>query len=479
MKRNVTWTGMPGSLCRIEDGYERVKGVKGLADVSVIKDYAIKKTINGLIFVLPNIPDDKLLTFAEKFVSGIRWPEGQEFIRSLILQIKNRLPELHKNTRRGAINFLTEALFNKARVRDAYYREHGHSPPLLLVISPTMRCNLKCEGCYAGMYAKEDDLPEDVFDRVLTEAKEMGIYFIVVSGGEPFLYKPLLDIFRKHDDVTFQVYTNGTLIDRDLARTIAESGNVIPCISVEGYEDETDARRGEGVYSKVIQAMDNLKEAKALYGFSATVTRFNSDMLTSEGFVDYYMEEKGCFIGWYFQYMPIGTRPSLELMTTPEQRIQRMERINRMRDERKALISDFWCDGPLVGGCLAAGRRYLHINHNGDVEPCVFVHFAADNIKEKSLAETLESDFFRSIRERAPYHPNLLRPCMIIDHPYVLRECVAKCGARPTHPEAEGVITELARDLDAYGEEYGGLADPIWAEKYQETALELEQSDTA
>jgi len=449
-----------------------------MADVSVIRDYAIKKTINGLIFVLPNIPDDKLLNFAEKFVTSVKWPDGQEFIRTLILQIKNRLPELHKNVRRGAINFLTDALFYKSRVREAYEKEHGYSPPLLLVISPTMRCNLKCVGCYAGMYSKKDDLPKEVLDRVLTEAKEMGIYFIVISGGEPFYYKPIMDIFKKHHDITFQVYTNGTLIDRKLAGQIAELGNVIPCISVEGFKEETDARRGEGVYSKVVQAMDNLKEAQALFGFSATVTRYNSDMLTSEDFVDYYMDEKGCFIGWYFQYMPIGTRPSLELMTTPEQRIQRLERITRMRQEKRALISDFWCDGPLVGGCLASGRQYLHINQNGDVEPCVFVHFAVDNIKDKSLSESLESDFFCSIRDRAPYHPTLLRPCMIIDHPYVLRECVAECGAHPTHPEAEGIVKDLAPDLDAYGEEYGRMADEVWMERYQGYSM-LEEKGTA
>ena len=445
-----------------------------MPDVSGIRDYAIKKTINGLIFVLPNIPDDKLLTFAEKFVSGIKWPDGQEFVRSLILQIKNRLPELHKNVRRGAINFLTDALFYKARVREAYEKENGYSPPLLMVISPTMRCNLRCVGCYAGMYSKKDDLPVDVLDRVLTEAKEMGIYFIVISGGEPFYYKPIMDIFKKHHDITFQVYTNGTLIDRDKAQAIAEMGNVIPCISVEGYREETEARRGEGVYAKILQAMDNLKEAKALFGFSATVTRFNSDMITSDDFVDYYMDEKGCFIGWYFQYMPIGTRPSLELMTTPEQRMQRLERVTRMRQEKRVLISDFWCDGPLVGGCMAAGRNYLHINQNGDVEPCVFVHFAVDNIKEKSLTDCLNSDFMSSIRNRAPYHPNLLRPCMIIDHPYVLRESVANCGAHPTHPEAEGIITELAPDLDAYGEEYGRMADEVWMERYQDASVELE-----
>jgi MoaA/NifB/PqqE/SkfB family radical SAM enzyme len=443
-----------------------------------IRDYAIKKTINGLIYVLPSVSDEKLLSFAEKFVGTISYPEGQEWVRSLILQVKNRMPELNKNVRRGAINFLTDALFYKAKLRGSFREKNGFSPPLLMVISPTMRCNLRCVGCYAGMYSKADDLPVEVLDRVIEEAKEMGIYFIVISGGEPFFYKPLLDTFRKHNDITFQVYTNGTLIDRNLAHEIAELGNVIPCISVEGYQDETDARRGEGVYAKVLQAMDNLREARALYGFSATVTKYNNDMLSSDDFVNYYMNDKGCFLGWYFQYMPIGTRPSLELMTTPEQRIQRLERISRMRREQRSLLADFWCDGPLVGGCMAGGRNYLHINQNGDIEPCVFAHFAVDNIKDKSLEEALKGDFFRSIRERIPYHPNLLRPCMIIDHPYVLRESVAKSGAVPTHPEAQGIVTELADDLDRYGEEYGRLADEVWMEDYQEEVLQ-EQGSTA
>ena len=159
--------------------------------------------------------------------------------------------------------------------------------------------------------------------------------------------------------------------------------------------------------------------------------------------------------------------------------MQRLERVTRMRREKNALISDFWCDGPLVGGCMAGGHNYLHINQNGDVEPCVFAHFAVDNIRDKSLAEALSSDFFRSIRSRQPYHDNLLRPCMIIDHPYVLRECVAQSGAKPTHPEAEGIITELAPDLDEYGEEYGKLADKVWEEQYQVYTLEADKESTA
>ncbi len=430
------------------------------------KNYALKKTLNGLIFALPTVSDDFLLRKAERYVSTIRYPEAREFVRALILQTKKKLPRLSKNVRQGAVNFITNALFYKTPLRDAFEEENGFAPPIVLVISPTMRCNLACEGCYAGMYTKQEDLPLEVFDRVLTEAEEMGIYFIVVSGGEPLLYKPLFEMCEKHRDITFMMYTNSTLIDRKTAAEIARLGNVLPCISVEGFEEETDSRRGKGVYAKINQAMDNLREEGALFGFSATVTRLNKDLWVRDEFVEHYIN-KGCFIGWYFQYMPVGTEPSLELMTTPEQRDYRRRRINELRREKQILLSDFWNDGHLVGGCLSGGRSYMHINCKGEVEPCVFAHFAVDNIKDKTLKEVLNSGFFKAIRARQPFHDNLLRPCMIIDHPYILREVVKEGGAVPTHPEAEGIITTLASALDEYGSAYGAISDPVWRE-YEE-----------
>ena len=431
-----------------------------------LKNYAIKKSLNGLIYVLPTVSDEKLLNFAERYVGTIAWPTGRDFMRAMLLQIKKYLPGLSKPVRRSAINFVSDALFYKGPLRDAFERETGFSPPLLLVISPTVRCNLQCKDCYAGMYSKEGDLSEELVDRVLSEAKAMGIYFVVISGGEPFTWRPLLDVLEKHADLTFMIYTNGTFITADVAARLSELGNAMPCISVEGFEAETEKRRGPGVYPKVLQAMANLRDAGCLFAFSATATRENNELLVSDEFVDFYREQ-GCFFGWYFNYMPIGSKPDLEFVPTPEQREYRRKRMNELRRERRMLLSDFWNDGPLVGCCLAGGHSYLHINSRGDVEPCVFVHFAVDNIKEKSLREVLDSDFFRGIRERQPYGENLLRPCMIIDHPHVLRELVREYQPRATHPEAEGVLHELREELDSYAAAYAAISDPVWEREYE------------
>lgn len=274
--------------------------------------------------------------------------------------------------------------------------------------------------------------------------------------------------FAAHSDIYFQVYTNGTLIDEQEARVLSRLGNVLPAVSVEGWEKATDARRGPGSFKKVLAAMAQLQQAGVLFGFSATATRQNNELICSDEFVKFWIDQ-GCFIGWYFNYLPIGKKPDLDLMPTPEQRIYRRKRLIEMRPNLPIILADFWNDGPLVGGCIA-GVRFLHITANGNVEPCVFVHFAMDNIKEKSLAEILNSPFFHSIRQRQPYSANYYRPCMVIDHPHILRDLIGQSGAHPTHPGAEGILTQFAGDLDRYALAYGKLADALWSEQSPDSA---------
>lgn len=438
------------------------------------KNFAARQAISQMMKMLANASDENLIRLtkiAEKFmvtytqkryVSEVRemFEDGHPAMKSIRSFVSRDLnPNYYQKM---VINFFTNSVFMSYGIRKEMLAKEGLMMPFFLVISPTMRCNLHCYGCYAGQYKKADELDFETVDRIISEAKELGMYFVTISGGEPFYYEPLLDIFEKHDDVAFQIYTNGTLIDDAMAQKLVNLGNAAPAISVEGYEEETDARRGKGTYQKVCAAMARLKESKALFGFSATVTRYNADLLSSEEFVDT-MIERGCAFGWYFIYIPIGRNPQLDLMPTPEQRDMLRQRVKDMRDTKPIMIADFWNDGPLVGGCIAGGRRYLHINSKGDVEPCVFVHFAVDNIKNKSLKEAIKSPFFQAIRDRQKANnKNPLSPCIIIDHPATLRQTVTEFGAYPTHDGAETVITQMADYLDNYSAEYRKLADKAW-----------------
>jgi len=214
-----------------------------------------------------------------------------------------------------------------------------------------------------------------------------------------------------------------------------------------------------------MNTFDLLKKHGIIYGFSVTATRKNNELVVSDEFIDLLIK-KGVFVGWFFNYIPIGKEPNMDLMPTPEQRDYRRKRILEIRKTKHVTIADFWNDGNLVHGCMAGGKNYLHINVNGDVEPCVFVHFAADNIKEKSLVEIITSPFFMAFRKRQPYSENLLRPCSIIDNPQVLRDVIAETGAYPTHEGAETIITTLAKPLDEYAESWRCYADKAWETEY-------------
>jgi MoaA/NifB/PqqE/SkfB family radical SAM enzyme len=257
------------------------------------------------------------------------------------------------------------------------------------------------------------------------------------------------------------------MIDEKTAARLEECGNVAPMISLEGFRERTDARRGPGTFDRVLAAMDHLREAGVLFGTSFTETRENMEEIASDELLDL-LVEKGALVAWYFQYIPIGREPHVELMPTPEQRDWLRRRLLKVRDEKPIFIGDFWNDGYYVEGCIAAGREYLHINANGDVEPCVFCHFSVDNIKEKSLKEALNSDFMKAIRREQPYRENYLTPCMLVDEPTVLRQAVSRYHAHPTHPGAETLITTLRDDIDEYASEYRSIADEVWEKEYAE-----------
>ncbi|PIU56874.1 MAG: radical SAM protein, partial [Deltaproteobacteria bacterium CG07_land_8_20_14_0_80_38_7] len=317
-------------------------------------------------------------------------------------------------------------------------------------------------------HSKSEDLSFEAFDNLIQQAKDMGIYFIVITGGEPYVYNRIFEIFEKHSDVYFQTYTSAyTLAEMDHVEKIAKLGNVLPCISIEGFEEETEKRRGKGHFKRILKAMAKLKEYGVPFGFSATVTRENNEKLLSDELIDFYSAE-GCSVGYFFQYMPIGRSPVFDLVPTPQQRMYRYERVLQLRKEKPILLADFWCDGPLVGGCLAGGRRYLHVNNLGNVEPCVFAQAYDMNIYDNSLLEVLrDSKLFKAIRKRQPYSDNLLRPCMIIDVPECWREAIEESGAKLSHNTADNVAKDLRGKIESFADEYEKLSSPVWEKKYR------------
>lgn len=367
-----------------------------------------------------------------------------------------------------ATNFFLHGALEGIPLQYELKEKLGVSVPWAILMDPTERCNLRCTGCWAGDYQRSRELGLDVMDRICTEGDELGIRFYVISGGEPTVrMNDIFTLAERHRNQIFHLFSNGTLITREVARRMAELGNVTVALSLEGLEEATDARRGKGVFQKVMNTMDILREEGVIFGFSVCYTRKNTEVLGSDEFIDL-MIAKGAGFGWYFTYMPIGRDVDLELMATPEQRKYMFEQIEHQRGTKPIFLMDFWNDGEASQGCIAGGRRYFHINAAGDVEPCAFVHYATCNINEVSLKEALANPVFKAYQARQPFDSNYRRPCPMIDHPEMIREIVHESGAHNTQLNEKETVDEFSAKMAAYAEQWGEMADEIWTEKHQE-----------
>ncbi len=369
--------------------------------------------------------------------------------------------------------------------KKAFEKEFGYLPPYFLTISPTKSCNLKCVGCYANSEFTPEKLDFDIVDRIIQEKKELwGSHFTVISGGEPLLYKSkgkgILDIASKHKDNYFLMYTNGTLINELMAKKLAKVSNITPAISVEGFEEETDRRRGSGVYKKILGAFAHLRKAGVPFGISITVTKDNADLIMSDKLFDFYFKEHGVIYAWIFHYMPIGRKFTLDIMPTPEQRVKLFRRVQEIVRDRRIFVADFWNSGAVADGCISAGRvkGYLYIDWNGNVCPCVFAPYSSHNIVEVyrtggNLNTILNSDFFRAIRkwqddyaykQPADKTGNLIRTCPIRDHYGMFHELLKLHNPFPIDKNADIALKdeEYRKGLIAYGEKIEELTKDIW-----------------
>lgn len=439
-----------------------------------------KMLAQGLKYLLSKDMEDfdRLISWAEK----LPMPEHQKKdLESVKTFLQNKDSNWYKFGQRLlaetdpkvkeklGINFFLNANFLGVPKQQKMAKELGCSVPWAILIDPTAKCNLHCTGCWAGEYSQKDELDFDTLDRIFTECEELGIYFIIMSGGEPTLRKDdIVKLAEKHSSQGFLLFTNGTLVDDKFIEDMKRVGNITLTFSIEGFEETTDARRGKGVFKKVMDAMDRMRKAGLIYGVSTTYNRYNAEELASEEFVDM-LVDKGVTYAWYFTYIPVGRDADVEMMATPEQRAYMYDKILEYRRTKPIFIMDFWNDGEASNGCIAGGKRYLHINAHGDVEPCAFIHYATCNIKDVSLKDALRSPLMLAYQKRQPFNMNHHRPCPLIDNPELMVEIVKESGAYSTQLNADETPEEFAEKLEPYADEWGKIAD----EKYLKTSANI------
>lgn len=352
--------------------------------------------------------------------------------------------------------------------RQSYCREkYDCNVPWAILLDPTSACNLHCTGCWASEYGQKLNLTFDEISDIIEQGKELGIFLYIYTGGEPLVRKDdILRLCRKHHDCVFLSFTNGTLVDDDFAKEVRKLGNFIPAFSVEGFEEATDSRRGKGTYKKVENAMRIFKENHLPFGISCCYTSQNADDITSEAYIDRMIKWGATFV-WYFHYMPVGADAEPSLLLTPEQREMVYDRLRSYRGKKKIFALDFQNDAEFVDGCIAGGRRYLHINANGDVDPCVFIHYSDSNIREKSLLDCLRSPLFMAYHDGQPFNENHLRPCPMLENPEKIVDLVNKTKAASTDMQAKESVEELTAKTKDYAGNWQPTADRLWKESHQ------------
>jgi MoaA/NifB/PqqE/SkfB family radical SAM enzyme len=437
-----------------------------------ISSFLAAKGLGKLLPALSKKPEllDKLFVKLQDMALERIWnnPQNTPEVRDrkhgaakmLFSVFRKRLPSYAPEVQRKlCVNMLYNSVYVGEEVRSGYRKTYGEEPPFFCVISPSMKCDLRCEGCYAWEYRGQGELTvEEVIDVVEQGKRDMGTYFVVLSGGEPTFWPGLIPLLEKHNDVFFQLYTHGMNFDDELCKKFAELGNAYPAISIEGNEEATDRRRGAGAFKKITASMARLRDHGVPFGFSVTHTRKNHEAITDDAFGEQ-MAELGATFGWVFQYIPIGKEPNLDLVPTPEQRVQRFEAVDRFRTKHPYVMFDFWNDGEATCGCIAWGKRYFHINSAGNVEPCVFVHFAKDNIRDKKLVDIIQGPVFKDARSMMPFDADYRFPCSFIDNVDVLPSLVKKHKMFPTHEGAESIIGELSEGVRKNAREYKKILD--------------------
>ena len=340
--------------------------------------------------------------------------------------------------------------------------KHRCNIPWAILLDPTSACNLHCTGCWAAEYGHKQNLTYEEIDSIINQGVELGTHVYIYTGGEPLVRKhDLIKLCEAHPDCAFLSFTNATLIDEEFAADMVRVANFVPAISVEGFEEATDARRGKGTYRKVSRAMELLRENGLPFGVSCCYTSANANSIASEEFFDWLID-KGALFAWIFTYMPVGVGSPTSLMVHADQRERLYRFVREMREKKPLFTLDFQNDGEFVGGCIAGGRRYLHINAAGDVEPCVFAHYANANIRETSLLDALKSPLFMQYYEQQPFNDNLLRPCPILENEGALARMVERAGAHSTDLQEKESAEDLCAKCHDSIEEWTPVADRLW-----------------
>ena len=382
----------------------------------------------------------------------------QLFLRRILDSIdpiftRTFLPWVVKHPRYLRAVFHLGRSYRWAEKRRAQYKERGLQVPSVMILSVTSTCNLVCSGCYAAsrrttLEGSEQtrktsrDLNLQKWRSIISEAKNLGVFGFVIAGGEPFLCDGIVDLCLEFNDIFFVIVTNGTSIKESDFSKLSRASNIAIVVSLEGDRKSTDARRGYGVHSKAIESLKHLWSIGILTGISATITRENVGFWMNSRNLDKLIN-RGIRIGVFIEYIPstetsAPTKQSIspcseigKILTIPE-REQFRDFVVQYRENNPIFIIHSPNDEEFFGGCVSAGRGFVHVTPSGDLTACPVSNIATHNLKESSLKQGLASPLFRKIRENGHIQESHDLPCALLSHQDEVIELARSVGAYNT-----------------------------------------------
>jgi MoaA/NifB/PqqE/SkfB family radical SAM enzyme len=307
----------------------------------------------------------------------------------------------------------------------------GELFPPFLFLALTNACNLRCHGCWIESHGKPLSLSEEEIERIIQTSKKHGSRYFTLLGGEPMIYPGWWDILLRHPDCYFQIITNGTFLNDENVDRLRKAGNVTPLVSIDGFQAQNDARRGEGVYQTVVEGLERLRRKKLFFGVATTVTGPNLDEVVTDAYVEE-MIRRGAMYLWYYVYRPVGSDPSPQFCVAREQLIELRKRLLRLRRKHPILLIDTYWDAEGRAVCPAAAGLGFHIGPRGGIEPCPPMSFAAETIRDRDgdlFATINESRFLRAFQQ---FVHDRTRGCVILERPQELAAFLREMGARDT-----------------------------------------------
>ena len=351
--------------------------------------------------------------------------EGVEII------VKDAIRTSIKNPKESIFLYKFSKHAKKATEIRKKYSEKGQNIPVFLISSITSSCNLHCTGCYSRANDACNDnepvnqLSDEEWEDIFRQAKEIGISFIVLAGGEPMIRKDVILKASRYPEILFPIFTNGTMMNDDYMNLFDRNRNLVPILSIEGNEEITDARRGDGVYKKLIDSMDLMRKNNIIFGASLTFTKDNLSSLVSDDYINK-LHDLGCKVVFFIEYVPVNGQTNVNAPDDNDRELL-FDEINRLRNEYSdMLFLSFPGDEKTSGGCLAAGRGFFHINSHGGAEPCPASPYSDINVRDTSLLDALNSKLFKSLRDGGLLVDDHEGGCVLFEHKKEVEELLKK-----------------------------------------------------